>query len=260
LAFLVFTTRTRKSKSLPNRGNGETFAAIDEYVTARMRAARIPGLALGIVKGDRIVYLKGYGRAGPSGRPVTPQTPFIIGSITKSFTALAVLQLVEAGKVELDAPVQRYIPWFRVADPKASAQITVRQLLNQTSGLPQIYETQFWTGQDEGALERVVRFLKKVELNRPVGKGFGYSNANYEVLGLIVQTVSGQTYEETIRQSIFAPWTCRIVSPHRGGYAPRYGLGAPVVVRAPHPGHPALQPRRAPGSASSPAPKIWPTT
>ena len=105
-------------------------------------SARIPGLALAIVRGDQIVYLKGYGRADASGRPVTPQTPFLIGSITKSFTALAVMQLVEAGTVDLDAPVQRYIPWFRVADPRASAQITVRHLLTMTSGLPQSYETQ----------------------------------------------------------------------------------------------------------------------
>ncbi|MEJ2708934.1 MAG: serine hydrolase [Anaerolineales bacterium] len=99
-----------------------------------MRSNRIPGLALAIVKGDQIVYLKGYGRTDQSGRPVTPKTPFLIGSVTKPFTALAVMQLVEAGKVELDAPVQRYIPWFRVADPMASAQITVRMLINQTSG------------------------------------------------------------------------------------------------------------------------------
>ena len=118
--------------------NETDFKAIDEYVTARMRSDRIPGLALAIVKGDQIVYLKGYGQADPSGRPVTPQTPFIIGSITKPFTALAVMQLVDAGKVELDAPVQRYIPWFRPAGsgPAGSAHITVRMLINQTSGLP----------------------------------------------------------------------------------------------------------------------------
>jgi len=97
--------------------------AIDEYVESKMRRARIPGLALAIVKDDEIVYLKGYGQADPSGRPVTPQTPFIIGSVTKSFTALAAMQLVEAGKIELDAPVQKYLPWFRVADANASAQI-----------------------------------------------------------------------------------------------------------------------------------------
>ncbi|MGZ3603256.1 MAG: serine hydrolase domain-containing protein, partial [Ktedonobacterales bacterium] len=113
------------------------FNAVDDYITARMETAHIPGLSVAIVKGDQIVYLKGYGQADSSGRQVTPQTPFIIGSISKTFTALAVMQLVESGKVELDAPVQRYLPWFRVADPQASAQITVRSLLNHTSGLPQ---------------------------------------------------------------------------------------------------------------------------
>lgn len=86
------------------------FATIDAYVEAQMHDQRIPGLALGIVKGDEIVYLKGYGIADPSGRVVTAQTPFIIGSLSKSFTALAVMQLVEEGKIELDAPVQHYLP------------------------------------------------------------------------------------------------------------------------------------------------------
>ena len=87
-----------------------------------MKAQRIPGLALGIVKDDRIAYVRGFGKADDSGRPVTPQTPFIIGSLSKSFTAMAIMQLVEAGKVELDAPVQRYLPWFRVADEDASGR------------------------------------------------------------------------------------------------------------------------------------------
>jgi CubicO group peptidase (beta-lactamase class C family) len=96
-------------------------AAIDAYVVAQMRSMRIPGFALGIVKGNQVVYLRGYGVADSAGKPVTPQTPFIIGSITKSFTALALMQLVEQGKVELDAPVQQYVPWFRLADHSASA-------------------------------------------------------------------------------------------------------------------------------------------
>src|SRR6266516_4779552 len=110
-------------------------AAVDRYVEGERRATRLPGLALGIVRGDQIVHLRGFGHADSSGRAVTPQMPFIIGSTTKSFTALAVMQLVEAGKLELDAPIQRYLPWFRVADPDASARITVRHLLNQTSGI-----------------------------------------------------------------------------------------------------------------------------
>ena len=78
--------------------------------------------------------------ARPGGHAPLPQTPFVLGSTTKSFTALAVMQLVKAGKIELDAPVQCYLPWFRVADPLASAQMTVRHLLNQTSGLPMLHK------------------------------------------------------------------------------------------------------------------------
>jgi CubicO group peptidase (beta-lactamase class C family) len=165
-------------------------------------------MSLAIVEGDQVVHLDGYGAADPSGRPVTAQTPFAIGSITKAFTALAVMQLVEAGKVELDAPVQRYLPWFRVADPAASARITVRHLLTMTSGLPQLTETQLWTAQDDGVLERVVRRLATVEPSRPVGS-FGYSNANFEVLGLIVQYVSGASYESYVQGHVFTPLDMR---------------------------------------------------
>ena len=97
-----------------------SYAAIDAYVEEQMRRLNIPGASLAIVEGDQIVHLRGFGRARPGGEAPTPQTPFFIGSLTKSITALAVMQLVEAGKVELDAPVQRYLPWFRVADPQAS--------------------------------------------------------------------------------------------------------------------------------------------
>jgi CubicO group peptidase (beta-lactamase class C family) len=182
------------------------YATIDKYVMARMRADHIPGVALAIIKGDQIVYLKGYGRADQSGHPVTPQTPFLIGSITKTFTALAVMQLVEAGQIELDAPVQRYLPWFRVADPKASAQITVRMLIEQTSGLPQLPTFVTWTWpNDPGVLERHVRLMANTNLVFPPGQGFAYSNANYVTQGVIVQAVTGESYEDYIRQHIFVP-------------------------------------------------------
>lgn len=186
------------------RRDGRDPHAVDEYITARMSAAHIPGVSVAIVRGDHAVYLKGYGRADPSGRPVTPRTPFIIGSVSKTFTALAVMQLVESGKVDLDAPVQRYLPWFRVADPQASARITVRNLFNHTSGLPQVTQTFLWTDQDGGVLERSVRYLKTVEPARPIGS-FGYSNANYQIMGAIVQAVSGESFETYVQQHIFDP-------------------------------------------------------
>ncbi len=151
------------------------FTAIDHYVTTKMRSSRIPGLSLAIVEGDSIVFLGGYGSADPSGRPVTPQTPFLIGSITKAFTTLATLQLAEVGAIDLDAPVRQYIPWFATADRHESMGITVRQLLTMTSGLPQLYENQLWTADDAGALERSVRLLEHAELAHPAGESLSRS-------------------------------------------------------------------------------------
>ena len=180
-------------------------AAIDAYVTAQMQVKRLPGLAMAIVKGDRIIHLRGFGMADPAGRCVTPQTPFIIGSLTKSFTALAIMQLVEAGKLELDAPVQRYIPWFRLNDLQASAQITLRQLLNHTSGISHYVGRELLAGRGGGTIEQRVRELRTVALTKPVGTTFQYSNANYLILGLLIQIVSGQSYESYIQQHIFTP-------------------------------------------------------
>ena len=181
------------------------FAGIDRYVTAQMQEAHIPGLALGIVHADHIVHLRGFGVANPAGQPATPQTPFIIGSLSKSFTAVAIMQLIDAGKMELDAPVQRYLPWFRVADRNASAQMRVYHLLHQTSGLPTTAGEEAMAGTGEASLEQRVRELSTVVLTQPVGKTFQYSNANSLVLGLLVQVVSGQSYGAYIQQHIFAP-------------------------------------------------------
>ena len=144
------------------------YAAIDRYVQREMDEQRIPGLALGIVQGERIVHVRGFGEADPSGRAVTPRTPFFIGSITKSFTALAVMQLSEAGQVDLDAPVQRYLPWWHVADPAASAEVTVRDLLYQVSGFSKATGNQYATsgGTGKDALEERVRALGSAELHR----------------------------------------------------------------------------------------------
>ena len=120
--------------SLAAAADEPDFGAIGAYIEAQRTAEHIPGLAVAIVGGDGTVYVAGFGVADTSGRTVASNTPFILGSTSKSFTALAVMQLVEAGRIDLDAPVQRYLPWFRVADERASAAISVRHLLNQTSG------------------------------------------------------------------------------------------------------------------------------
>jgi CubicO group peptidase (beta-lactamase class C family) len=183
------------------------FAAIDAYIQKEMRELHIPGLAYGIVHDDKIVHLESFGEADRSGRAVTPQTPFILASVSKSFTALALMQLSEEGKVELDAPVQRYVPWFRVADKAASNQITVRNLLNHTSGLPEdtSFEPMRSNDMSDDALKERVRALRDVQLNHRVGATFEYTDANYDVLGLIVERVAGQSYESYVQEHIFTP-------------------------------------------------------
>jgi CubicO group peptidase (beta-lactamase class C family) len=180
---------------------------IDAYIQSRMQIANIPGLALGVVYGDEVVYLRGYGIAAPDGRAVTPQTPFILGSTSKSFTALAVMQLVEAGKIDLDAPVTTYLPWFRTNDAASSGQITVRNLLNQNSGLPDYQGRRGIADNDQSdvALENGIRDLSGVQLSQPVGQSYEYANDNYNLLGLIIQAVSGISYEEYVRSAIYAP-------------------------------------------------------
>ncbi|HEX6386228.1 MAG TPA: serine hydrolase domain-containing protein, partial [Anaerolineae bacterium] len=134
--------------------------AIDSFVESQMQAHRIRGLALAITQGDEIVHLRGYGTAGDD-RPMTADTPMHLGSVSKSFTALAIMQLVEQGQVDLDAPVQAYLPWFTVADDEAGRAITVRHLLHHTSGLSDLEYVP--TFPDDTTLQQAVEDLDRVE-------------------------------------------------------------------------------------------------
>ena len=223
------------------------FAAIDRYVRSEMDAQRIPGLALGIVQGDRIVHVQGFGEADKSGRDVTPETPFLIGSVTKSFTALAIMQLSEAGQVQLDAPVQRYLPWWRVADPDASTQITVRHLLYQVSGLSRNWATRTRPAGTPTPPPWRIGFGHCTMPSSPHrwGTTWQYSNANYWTLGMVVQAVSGQSYETYVQQHIFAPLQMHnsYTSGDRGG-SERPAHRPPLLVRLPRRLRGALRPRR----------------
>jgi CubicO group peptidase (beta-lactamase class C family) len=209
------------------------FAEVDAFVGSTMRESGLPGVALGVVHGSEIVHMRGYGVADSTGRPVTPQTPFLIGSNTKGFTALAIMQLVEQGRIDLNAPVQGYLPWFRLADAEASDRITVQQLLNHTSGIPSSALYSSWAA-PELTLQEYGRQLASVHTNRPVGSSFQYANANYNLAGLIVEAVSGQPYAEYVEQHIFAPleMTRSAATPQRqqqlglaDGYNWWFGLG-----------------------------------
>ena len=110
---------------------------IDQYIQGQMTKQNIVGLSVAVVQNNEVTYLNGFGAASIKRKTqVTPQTIFDLASCSKSFTAMATLLLWNDGLIDLDQPVKHYIPEFQLADEKASAEITVRELLNQTSGLP----------------------------------------------------------------------------------------------------------------------------
>jgi len=181
---------------------------IDSFIQEEMQRNRIRGLAVGIVEDGEVVYLRGFGKAD-SERQVTPQTPFIIGSMSKAFTALAVLQLVESGYVDLDTPIKEYLQDFRLANSNISQEITVRHLLNQTSGIPNVIGLLQCTGTGEKTIQEAVEELASVQPFDMPGDRFQYSNANYTTLGMLIETVSSQSYGEYVQENIFAPLEMR---------------------------------------------------
>ena len=174
------------------------------YARKQMFAGGAPGFAIGIVRGPKLLFAKGYGHAGDNGREVTIDTPFILGSTTKSFTALCVMQLADAGKIGLDELVKRYLPGFMGDGPA----ITVRMLLNQTSGISHAAGDQpiLSAGLTRGdAIRSWAMALTPFAQDRPAGASFEYSNANYIVLGAVIESVSGEGYAHYVRTHVFEP-------------------------------------------------------
>ena len=180
-------------------------AVIDRYAEDTFQRSGLPGVAVAMVEGDRLVYSRGFGDDG-NGGAVTPDTPFILGSTSKGFTALAILQLAEAGRLKLDDPAAHYLPGlFR--DAPAARRITIRMLLNQVSGIShEAGDQPVWDAGETGpaALRRWALGLNATALNRAPGASYEYSNANYVVLGAIVEAVSGVAYADYMQAHVFA--------------------------------------------------------
>jgi CubicO group peptidase (beta-lactamase class C family) len=209
LSSLVFTGCYQTAgMDIPITSSPETATAypeVDDYIKQQMTAKDIPGLAVVIVKGKEVVYLKGFGVTSlnePS--PVTPRTIFDLASVSKSFTALGVLLLRDDGLIDLDAPVQRYLPDFQPDDPQAAA-ITVRQLLNQTSGLPGNLSAPLIVQDGEDDMKEIVAAASRLKLDRPPGSSFAYADINYCLLGALIERVTGTTFEGYMAQKIFTP-------------------------------------------------------
>lgn len=181
-----------------------TVGEVDDHIEQGLDDNRVPGAALAIVDRRGPIQLRGFGEAR-DGEAATAHTPFILCSVSKSFTALAVMQLAEAGSIQLDAPVQRYLPWFEVVPADASDEVTVRQLLNQTSGIAADAGDEALRFLSDASILATARTLIGTELNGEPGQDFEYANGNYALLGAIVEAVSGGSYGDYVRASILDP-------------------------------------------------------
>ncbi|WP_445171121.1 serine hydrolase domain-containing protein [Microcoleus sp.] len=176
---------------------------IDRFITTQMKTHHIPGLALAITHNNQVLHVKGYSTANNE-PPVTPQTQFLIASVSKSFTTIAVMQLVEAGQINLDSPVQTYLPEFTVTDPAIAAKITIRHLLNQVSGLSDVGFPELQVSQATTIRDRVTSLSRASPVALP-GAHFYYFNPNYEVLARVVEVVSQQPFSAYLQTHIFTP-------------------------------------------------------
>ena len=178
---------------------------LDAYVARVMRDFEVPGIALAVVQDGRVLLARGYGvRTLGNAAPVDAATLFGIASNTKAFTATALGLLVEEGKLQWDAPVINYLPWFQMYDPFVTRELTIRDLLVHRSGLGLGAGDLLWwptSTYDRKEVARRLRYIKPVTSFRTA---YAYDNVLYSVAGEVIETVSGQTWEDFVGTRILA--------------------------------------------------------
>lgn len=185
----------------------DAVTVLDLWIREQRIHQRLPGLSLAVVDDQEVVWTAGYGFADVEREiPATPDTLYRLGSITKLFTATAILQLRDAGALDLDDPVRRHLPWFAVENPfPGSPEITVEHLLTHTSGLPRETTIPYWTTHEFPDLAALQETLPSLRLLTPPGQSYRYSNLGMALLGHVVEAASGKPYADYLREAIFAP-------------------------------------------------------
>lgn len=178
---------------------------ISELMQQGMEAARVPGAALAVLRGDELIYARSFGVEDvESGRPVTPDTVFRVGSVSKPLTATMILRLAAQNILSMDRPVAHYLPRLRFAAPRVEHFITLRSLLSHTSGLPTALY--YDNGRDPATLEDYVyKLLPRLRLLAPPDTFHYYSNPGYVLAGYIAQQAAGRPYAQLMQELIFDP-------------------------------------------------------
>jgi CubicO group peptidase (beta-lactamase class C family) len=181
-------------------------AHMERRIPALMKQYQIPGCSIALVRDYKIVWTEGFGYADvQSRRPLTADTPMSVQSITKSLTAWGVMTLAEKGLVDLDAPLSRYLTSWQFPQPDSRAErITIRRLLSHTAGMPLGDFTDVYTPGDNMPSLRD-KLTKEAVFIREPGAIFSYSNVGYHLLELLIEELSGESFESYMRSNVFAP-------------------------------------------------------
>lgn len=186
-----------------NRSIEEKVQELKEMTQREMRQLQVPGVAVGLTV-NGLDYTFGYGITHiENPLEVTSRTLFRIGSTTKTITGQIIMMLADQGKLGLDDRVRKYLPNFKVQDEYASANVTVRQLLNHTAGWDG--DIFFDTGAGDDALEKYVQKMAEVGQQTPLGELFTYNNASLNIAGRIIEVATGKTYEDAVQDMVLNP-------------------------------------------------------
>ncbi len=178
--------------------------SVEQFVVEQLAAWEVPGCAVAAVRGGRVALAGGWGlRDREAGLPVTQDTLFAIGSVTKAFTATTVGALVDEGLLEWDRPLRDYVPGVRLHDPFVSDRLTIVDLLSHRSGLPRHDLT--WAGQPGRSRAEIVRCLRFLPLSRDLRQEFQYCNLGYLAAGHVVEALSGVPWEDFVRGRLLGP-------------------------------------------------------
>ncbi len=178
-------------------------AALEPFIAREVADKKLPALSVALVDDQRIVWARGFGQARP-GVPATAETVYRVGSVSKLFTDLAVMQLVEQGKLDLDAPVTKYLPDFKPIS-RFPTPITLRHLMSHRAGLVRETPVGNYFDASQPSLERTVRSLNQTELVHEPGTRTKYSNAGLAVVGRVVEVVQGQRFARHLHNRVLAP-------------------------------------------------------
>ncbi|NNC37922.1 MAG: beta-lactamase family protein [Hyphomonadaceae bacterium] len=179
----------------------------EQFIAETMDASSVPGLAVILFDGDGVFYEKSFGIADKDKTPVSLDTPFQLGSVSKSFAALLLVQLAAENQLDLDAPVSDFLPDFRPQDKIAGREMTVREIIAHRSGFSTLDGNREQDNTDRGSdvFEKAVAKLNTVQLQSEPGSVFQYSNANYMIVAALVETISGKEFETVMDERIFTP-------------------------------------------------------